>query len=93
MDSAQILGSHEKTYKRVYVYENFFLSENENMVCVSFLLDGQDKHQVHELKCVSCSKFFRKEAIFFISDLCGFQRYHSQIGVIIWRLNLTLMGT
>lgn len=58
MDSAQILGLDEETYKSIYIYENFFLSENKNVVCVSFLLDGQDKHQVHELKCVRCSKFF-----------------------------------
>lgn len=58
MDSAQILGLDEETYKSIYVYENFFLSENKNVVCVSFLLDGQDKHQVYELKCVRCSKFF-----------------------------------
>lgn len=47
MDSAQILGSHEETYKSVYVYENFFPSEKENVVCVSFLLDEQDKNQVY----------------------------------------------
>lgn len=47
MDSGLILGSHEDTYESVYVYEIFFPSEKENVVYVSFLLDGQDKNQVY----------------------------------------------